>query len=541
VTHRNAVEIAVKRGNKPTKTCIKKNLFLLLLAGFGLRSDVSGRMKRCNRIPYLLFVLSVGLTFMPSHQSKAESFSILYNFTAEFSNGSTNPFLSRTNSDGVNPLAELLLSGTTLYGTASEGGSGGCGTVFAVNTDGTGFRTLHTFTEVFDTNTNVDGANPRAGLILFGDNLFGTTVGGGSSGFGTLFKVNIDGTGFTVLRSFSGGPGDGANPEAGLILSGNTLFGTTLYGGSLNAGTVFAVRVDGTGFTLLHSFGGFSNGGSDGNSPIGRLVLSGDTLYGTTEAGGIGPFGNGTIFTLNTNGTGYNLLYEFTPTLDSPAGYTNNDGANPEAGLILSGNTLYGTAFQGGMSDMGTVFAINEDGSGFRTLHNFSAPSSILFTNDDGWYPHAQLLLSGNTLYGSAQNGGGGGKGTVFALNTDGTGFRVLHNFAYNPLDGANPEAGLILSGNTLYGPTTGGGKSAFGTVFSISLPNTLPQLAITPSEANSILTWQTDATGFTLRSTTNLASPIWTTSLPSPVVVNGQNTVTNPISGTQRFYRLSQ
>jgi hypothetical protein len=50
-----------------------------------------------------------------------------------------------------------------------------------------------------------------------------------------------------------------------------------------------------------------------------------------------------------------------------------------------------------------------------------------------------------------------------------------------------------------------------------------------------------THATGFTLQSTTNLGSSVWTTNSLAPVVVNGQNTVTNPISGTQRFYRLSQ
>ena len=67
------------------------------------------------------------------------------------------------------------------------------------------------------------------------------------------------------------------------------------------------------------------------------------------------------------------------------------------------------------------------------------------------------------------------------------------------------------------------------------------PQLTILSSEGNVVLTWPSNYDGFTLQSATNLASPVWTTNSFAPVVVNGQNIVTNPISGTQRFYRLSQ
>jgi len=77
--------------------------------------------------------------------------------------------------------------------------------------------------------------------------------------------------------------------------------------------------------------------------------------------------------------------------------------------------------------------------------------------------------------------------------------------------------------------------------VFSLALPGP-PQLTITPSGADVILTWPTNAAGFTLQSTTNLVSPaVWTTNSPAPVVVNGQNTVTNPISSSQQFFRLAR
>jgi uncharacterized repeat protein (TIGR03803 family) len=151
------------------------------------------------------------------------------------------------------------------------------------------------------------------------------------------------------------------------------------------------------------------------------------------------------------------------------------------------------------------------------------------------------LILSGNTLYGTASQGGSSGKGTVFVLNIDGTGFTTLYTFTGGS-DGATPYGGLILSDNTLYGTAGYGGSFGFGTVFSLSLPIAPPQLTIIPSGANVILTWPTNANGFTLQSTTNLgSSAVWTTNSPAPVVVNGQYAVTNPISGAQQFYRLSQ
>src|SRR5206468_2874221 len=134
--------------------------------------------------------------------------------------------------------AGLVLSGSTLYGTTSGGGGSGYGTVFKINTNGTGFTNVHNF--IYS-----DGAYPLAGLILSGNILYGTAYGGGNSGNGVVFKVSTDGTGFTNLYSFTGpsppNNDGGANPAAGLNLSGNTLYGTTVGGGSAGNGTVFNV------------------------------------------------------------------------------------------------------------------------------------------------------------------------------------------------------------------------------------------------------------------------------------------------------------
>lgn len=419
----------------------------------------------------------------------------------------------------------LVLSGNTLYGI--------WGGVFALNVNGTGYTALHSF--------SLDGSdgNEPTDLIVSGTTLYGTTRWGGSpgsvtvfksSGSGTVFTLNTDGTGFTTLYGFSATStnssgdytnSDGAHPSAGLVLSGNTLYGAASEGGSWGYGTVFSVNTDGTGFTTLYSF----TGGSDGAGPD-NLILSGNTLYGTALTGEGTSF-NGTVFRLNTDGTGFRTLHIFTATPDPL--HHNLDGAGPYRGLILSGNTLYGATARGGSSGYGTVFAVNTDGTGFTAMHSFNGLS-------DGLNP-GNLILSGNTLYGTSGGGGGTGHGNVFAVNTDGAGFTIVYSFT------ANDPLALILSGNTLYGAAGEGGSTGNGgTVFSISLPVNPPQLAITPSGGNAILAWATNAIAFTLQSTTNLgSSAIWTSNLPAPVVVNGQNTVTNPISGTQQFFRLSQ
>ena len=474
---------------------------------------------------FVLPALIAVLNLIPRGRVTAQTFTALYSFMSS----STNSSGTYTNSDGANPYGGLILSSNALYGTAQYGGSSGYGTVFKVSTDGTGFATLYSFTYPYP--TNPDGGWPQAGLILSGNNLYGTTTIGGSTGQGTVFSIKTDGKGFTNLDNFAGYPGDGGYPEAGLILSGATLYGTASHGGSSAAGTVFALNANGRGFTNLYSF----NGGSDGANPQARLTLSGSTLYGSASGGGSPVWG--TLFALSTNGTGFTNLHSFTGGIYGTGGAIPND-------LILSGTTLYGTTIRGGISSYGTVFAVNTDGTGFTTLHSFTA--LISNTNSDGALPLSGLILSGNTLYGTASGGGSSGSGTVFALHTNGTGFKTLHSFApsstnssgiYTNGGGANPSAGLILSGNTLYGTTGNGGSSGNGTVFSISFPP--PQLTITPSETNVILSWPTnvagfDYSGYTLQSAPALTGPF--TNLPAAT-----SPYTNPITGPQQFFRLSQ
>ncbi len=314
---------------------------------------------------------------------------------------------------------------------------------------------------------------------------------------------------------------------------------------------------------------------------IGQITTASFALPARIAALNLLPAGRAAAQTFTT-------LHSFTS--GSGSGPTNGDGAFPQGGLVLSGNMLYGTAARGGGSAGGTVFAVTTDGTNFTVLHDFQKTLGLrtpCASNADCWrcggqcyngapcprycanpntgnpcyspvdwhlggaYPYGGLVLSGNYLYGTASSFGSSSSycgvvasydGTVFSINADGTGFRTLHNFAGS--DRAYPYAGLISSGGRLYGTTQQGGNSGNGTVFGLSFT---PHVTIVRSGTNVILKWPTnvagfDYTGYTLQSTTNLGSPaVWSTNSHAPVVIAGQNNVTNPITGPQQFYRLVQ
>jgi uncharacterized repeat protein (TIGR03803 family) len=191
-----------------------------------------------------------------------------------------------------------------------------------------------------------DGCNPYGGLIRDrAGNLYGTTYGGGTSGYGVVFELTP--TGFlTVLQPFAGGPNDGATPVDTLVRDGaGNLYGTTGEGGTNNNGTVFKITPAGAE-TVLHFFAG---GNNDGASPFGGLTQdAAGNLYGTTVLGGT--YGEGTVFKLTPAGA-ETVLYSF--------GAFSGDGSQPHAGLLRdrAGN-LYGTARDGGTSGWGTVFKV---------------------------------------------------------------------------------------------------------------------------------------------------------------------------------------
>src|SRR5262249_26343965 len=300
------------------------------------------------------------------------------------------------NWDGQKPVAGLLLDASGfLYATTSANGPGGFGTVFKVKTDGTGFTTIHSFTT-----SASDGKTPYGSLIMDGAGfLYGTTFDG-PSGMGTVYKMKTDGTGFALLHIFQGGVSDGSYPYAALVLDGSgILYGTTHNGGASDKGTVFKLATNGSGFALLHSFAGGVGDGAYSEAPL-TLDATG-FLYGTTLNGGAAGLGLGTVFKLKTDGTGFALVHAFTGGA--------SDGANPFYSATQgSGGVLYGTTFNGGTGSEGTVFQVKTDGSGFALLHSFTGGVS------DGAFPYASVFQdSSGNLCGTAPIAGVGNHGLV--------------------------------------------------------------------------------------------------------------------------------
>jgi uncharacterized repeat protein (TIGR03803 family) len=364
-------------------------------------------------------------------------------------------------SDGSNPDAGLVDVGGTLYGTTFAGGSysctfyhtSGCGTVFSVTLSGTE-KVLHTF------GAYGDGSNPEAGLIDVRGTLYGTTQFGGYACYnpscGTVFSITPSGA-EKVLHSFGGAP-DGAYPFAGLIDVKGKLYGTTANGGTGTCyspysvcGMIFTITTRGTE-RYLYSF----NAHHDGAYPRAGLTDVGRMLYGTTTYGGRRHYG--TVFRITLGGK-EKVLHTFGAA---------SDGASPYAGLIELNGMLYGTTGSGGAylcpvsnEGCGTVFSITPGGIE-KVIHSFGKGT-------DGKNPFASVVEQNGELYGTTLFGGTHGWGTVFSI-TPGGREKVLHSFdGPDGPDGAEPFAGLIDVNGTLYGTTDEGGTYGYGTVFALT------------------------------------------------------------------------
>jgi len=410
---------------------------------FGIHRRVAGAALA------LAIMLVVAVVATRPARAQTFTYSVLYSFMGS--------------PDGEWPVAGLVLDAQgNLYGTTGQGGDlacgvYGCGTAFKV--DSTGKETvLYSFTGA------TDGALPYAGLVLDAQgNLYGTTAGGGTYGSGTVFKLDTTGK-ETVLHSFTGKSGDGADPWAGLVLDARgNLYGTTELGGysacsttpfGRSCGTVF--KVDTTGKeTVLYSFTGKKG---DGAVPRAGLVLDAQgNLYGTTYLRGA--HNEGTVFKVDTNGK-ETVLYSFTG--------TGGDGYFP-GGLVLDAQgNLYGTTYKGGAHNKGTVFKVDTTGKE-TVLYSFAGRGR------DGTNPWAGLVLDAQgNLYGTTEFGGGAcnwgglGCGTVFKVDTTGK-ETVLYRFTGAP-DGALPCAGLVLDAQgNLYGTTNYGGAYDRGMVFKLT------------------------------------------------------------------------
>jgi uncharacterized repeat protein (TIGR03803 family) len=356
------------------------------------------------------------------------------------------------------PLASLVFDQAgNMYGTTYDGGTYGVGTVFELKRTKTGWKYQVIYSPVYQ-----DGANPMADVIVdAAGNVYGTTFNGGSNACGTVFRLTPSNGKWqhTVLHSFAGSPSDGCGPLSLTMDAKANIYGTTTGGGDTSecfsgCGTVFELTpLNGMWTeTVLYSFAGFP----DAESPTSGVVLDASgNLYGETGTGG--SRNGGTIFELSPSGNGWKevLLYTFIQNQGYPLG-----------GLVLDKTgTFYGATEAGPReSGFGTVFSLTHSQSGWTENILYA------FSGSDGRYPRSGVTLddSGN-VYGTTAEGGSSNLGVVFKLQQKSWKETVLYNFLGNS-EGDDPEDNVTFGpdGN-LYG-TSSSGLSRFygGTVFRV-------------------------------------------------------------------------
>ena len=292
---------------------------------------------------------------------------------------------------------------------------------------------IHRFDEPRE-GINQDGANPASGLAVMQGGLFGITLNRGDNGCGAAFYLAPDGSSFTNLFPMtSGAPGGYALGDP--LVEGSRFYTTATAGGLYGAGSILTGQPHGT-ITAIYDFEAVSQHtgiNTGGANPAGQLILSNGRLFGCAQNGGANA--SGTLFSISTNGNAFTVLHNFERP-DANTG-TNSGGSVPHCGMVADAAMLHGTATAGGNGGTGVLFSINSDGSGYSVLHHFEALDCSAATNTGGAFPSGALVRSGSTIYGTTSAGGQHGCGTVYAIETDGTGFCVLHDFSGT--DGARP------------------------------------------------------------------------------------------------------
>jgi uncharacterized repeat protein (TIGR03803 family) len=393
---------------------------------------------------------------------------------------------------GEDPYSSLTPDNAgNFYGTAYSGGDnyyavGGDGNLYELSPNGAGGYSQNVLYNFCSLPNCTDGANPAYSNLIFDSmgNLYGTTLGGGAYGYGTVFELGpepeggcLSGSGVgngwceTVLHSFDPNGGDGYNPYTGVIwdTSGNgNLYGTTEMGGSENSGTVYEMSPN-------------PNGGWN-EQVIYNADISYSTLAMDSSRNIYGVDAQSNVFELSPNSSGgWNAtnIYTFCVKKD--------DGCKPYQGPVLdSAGNLYGTTLNGGTKSYGTVWKMSpgkKKGTWTeKVLHSFS-------WGKDGAYPVASLVLdSSGNIYGTTTVGGADDYGTVFELAVSGTTYKEKILWSFNETDGYYPIASLLLDDGDLYGTTELGGASVgasncnCGAAFELSLSSTATTTTLSSS-----------------------------------------------------------
>jgi len=349
------------------------------------------------------------------------------------------------------PNGSLTIVGNVMYGTASAGGANGFGYLFSISRNGTNFKDIFDFDDTGSVANKCNGKNPNGNLTYVNGKLYGFTNYGGLHSDGTIFSINTNGSGYEDLWDFTSSSGKW--PYQGLLtLCGKKFFGTTNLGGAANFGVIFSIDTNGNNYTDLYDFldtgtvvgrydgqypststfsvingrlyGMTTNGGAYGYgeiyaidtngkdymdlldfdninygaSPQGALLLSGHKFYGMTSLGNSGYSSYGSIFSIDTNGTAYQTL----------ANLASTNGATPNGDLAISPKgKLYGMTYAGGTSGYGVLFSMDTNGQGYKVLASFTGTAN-------GSFPEGNVTVERDTLFGITQKGGTSNVGAIF-------------------------------------------------------------------------------------------------------------------------------
>ncbi|MGH9434305.1 MAG: choice-of-anchor tandem repeat GloVer-containing protein, partial [Terriglobia bacterium] len=360
----------------------------------------------------LTMVLLIVATGVPV--ARAQTYTDLFSFGGAHGDSPFYPQLLAQGRDG------------NLYGTAAFGNHGR-GVAFRVTPDGTA-KVLYDF-------DGVHGVNPNSGLTLGTDGSFyGTTSEDGSNGWGTIFKITPNGR-LTVLYNSNETLGQ---PQAPPIQAGDgNFYGTTMK-------RAYDITPSGTLTTLA-----LLPGKSD--APL--VQATDGSFYGTTIDGGRGD--TGTVFRMTPDGV-LTVLYNFSGKSSEPR--------NPMAPLIqASDGSFYGTTYNGGSNQDGTVFQIIPR-QVFTVLHDFLDPN---YPND-GAVPSAGLLQASDGNFYGATYYGGTGAGVIFEITAAGA-YSVV--YVLDPSSGEYPASTPMQHTNgKIYGLTEAGGTDNYGVVYSLDL-----------------------------------------------------------------------
>lgn len=341
--------------------------------------------------------------------------------------------------DVQQPNGSLAIRDSTFYGASQYGGFYDVGVLYKIDLNGSGYETQRVF------GVDTDGFYPVGGVTIVDSFLYGCTDFG-KAGPGVVYRMKLDGTDYSVIHQFNENDGLGEVPAGGLLAIGSRLYGATIAGGDMNRGTLFSLNTDGSEFDVIHHFAG---GSEDGRWPTANLIADGDRIYGMTRFGGAE--NRGTVYGINLDGTELQVLHSLAGVESEYQG---------SLSLLQIGSTLYGTT-PPSQDNFGSVFRINSDGTGFETLYEFPQDS------DDYQRPTSGLVLIGSTLYGTTaavqRNYVRGG--SIYKLNLDGSGFEVVHEF-----DNVQVPAGrLTVVGSKFYGTTLGSFNDAI--LYSYAVP----------------------------------------------------------------------